>query len=273
MVKNIILTGIPRSGTTLSCRLLNKVQNVLALVEPIDMKGFMACVDENARLEFLSDYFHAIRTAIQNGDPLDVINLDDLSTNTFEENVAGKRNTLIKGRAKQHIQKNLTEDFLLIIKHPNAFTALIHELKKKWDCYAIVRNPMDVINSWISLNHPLSQGHAPMAEFYDAQLSKKLALANTLEERQVLLVNWYFEKYLEKMNPVNIIPYESIVNTKGNSLTTPITGFDLNDLSLVSKNADANRASDKMKIIAETLLKSDGAWRTLYADSEIEKFI
>ena len=32
---NVILTGIPRAGTTLSCVLLNKLPNTIALVEPM----------------------------------------------------------------------------------------------------------------------------------------------------------------------------------------------------------------------------------------------
>jgi hypothetical protein len=33
--KTVLLTGLPRSGTTLTCFLLNKVNNVLALNEPL----------------------------------------------------------------------------------------------------------------------------------------------------------------------------------------------------------------------------------------------
>ncbi len=44
---NIILTGIPRSGTTLICYLLNKIPNTVALHEPM---GPLLNACENSQL-------------------------------------------------------------------------------------------------------------------------------------------------------------------------------------------------------------------------------
>ena len=43
--KPIFLTGIPRSGTTLCCKLLNQYNDVLALVEPIPASQWESITD------------------------------------------------------------------------------------------------------------------------------------------------------------------------------------------------------------------------------------
>lgn len=47
---NIILTGLPRSGTTLSVHLLNKLPNTVGLHEPIKFKEILDTDNENARI-------------------------------------------------------------------------------------------------------------------------------------------------------------------------------------------------------------------------------
>ena len=41
-MRNVVLTGPPRSGTTLCCNLLNKLPNTAALHEPIRPFGFVS---------------------------------------------------------------------------------------------------------------------------------------------------------------------------------------------------------------------------------------
>jgi hypothetical protein len=45
---NIVSTGLPRSGTTLTCHLLNKLPNTVALHEPIAPGQFVDLESEDA---------------------------------------------------------------------------------------------------------------------------------------------------------------------------------------------------------------------------------
>lgn len=269
MVNNIILTGIPRSGTTLSCRLLNQVENVLALVEPLDMTQFKACTLKASRLDFVENYFESVRRAINENNFIDLPNFDEASTNTFAVSTSGMRDTLIKGRCLQKINRAFTSSFSLIIKHPNAFTALLNELKEQWRCYALIRNPLAVIASWSSLNHPLCDGHAPMAEHYDSDLQRMLASIVCKEQRQLILLNWYFEKFLTELDLENIFQYEKIVQTNGNCLSQQILGVDVNAGNLTSKNANPIYNLDDMRRFADLLIKDAGAWRSFYSETDI----
>jgi hypothetical protein len=62
---NIVLTGLPRSGTTLACRLLNTLPDTVALHEPIAPGKFADAEDESAVLEGVERFFRRMRRMIR----------------------------------------------------------------------------------------------------------------------------------------------------------------------------------------------------------------
>src|SRR5215208_2146985 len=64
--RNIVLTGLPRSGTTLACRLLNTLPDTVALHEPIAPGKFVDAEDEQALLEGVERVFRRMRRMIRN---------------------------------------------------------------------------------------------------------------------------------------------------------------------------------------------------------------
>ena len=60
--------------------------------------------------------------------------------------------------------KELTEDFLLVVKHPAAFSAMLPTLSQHYPCFAAVRNPISVLGSWNSVAYPIHRGHIPAAD-------------------------------------------------------------------------------------------------------------
>ena len=47
-MRNVLITGTPRSGTTLLCSLLNKLPDMVALHEPMNVWDFPKCPDASA---------------------------------------------------------------------------------------------------------------------------------------------------------------------------------------------------------------------------------
>ena len=66
-MRNVLITGIPRSGTTLTCHLLNKVPNVIALHEPfkfrqiIEQEGIHAVPEKIS--QFIAQSRHSLLTS------------------------------------------------------------------------------------------------------------------------------------------------------------------------------------------------------------------
>src|SRR5262249_16865430 len=95
------------------------------------------------------------------------------------------------------IDKPLTPSFTLCVKHPAAFTALLKTLRERFECFALVRNPLAVISSWNSVNIPLRQGHLPGAYGLDPVLKVLLDGTSDIHERQLKVLSWFFRQYAE----------------------------------------------------------------------------
>ncbi|MFZ4792420.1 MAG: hypothetical protein ACOYMW_16295 [Candidatus Competibacteraceae bacterium] len=124
---DILRTGVPRSGTTLACALLNRLPNAVALIEPMpvhELANDANPADRRTRIaRFCAEQRHSIQ---QDGTAIACTAGDGQDDNTFgpKKDAAGLRRSIIT-RTLIAINKPLPADFLLIIKHPNAFTAIL----------------------------------------------------------------------------------------------------------------------------------------------------
>ena len=123
--KNIILTGPPRSGTTLSCFLLNQLPNTIALHEPMNLGMFQS---QEQGLEETQQFFAAMRQSLlTEGKALSKVKAGAIPSNPFGKAEEGKRASLVK-KDWIHFEKPLQEDFTLVIKQNAHFTFLLDEL-------------------------------------------------------------------------------------------------------------------------------------------------
>lgn len=270
--KDILITGIHRSGTTLVCRLLLSLDNVVALQEPIkvtrlagldsaEKKIFIREFIEKARFELL--HFHETRSRFSK---------DAVTDNYFpdEPSLGGLRITKEENGAVT-FSKPLSEDFSLVIKHNAAFTALLDELYPTFNCFAIVRNPLALLASWQTVDMAVNKGRMPVAEALDSDFSNVISSIDSVLDRQIFILNWFFEKYTRTLPSANIIRYEDIISSEGKQLSKIIPGASLLNESLSSRNANPIYNSHKLPEIVEKLLYSEGFWQQFYSKDEIEK--
>src|SRR3954469_15466930 len=64
-MRNVLITGTPRSGTTLLCSLLNKVPDVVALHEPMNVWEFPNCKDAAAVADVIERFCAESRTSLR----------------------------------------------------------------------------------------------------------------------------------------------------------------------------------------------------------------
>jgi hypothetical protein len=128
--ENIILTGIPRSGTTLTCHLLNKLPQTVALHEPMNVDQFSKLESREVICQEIRQFFQEARASIS-------YRKEVLSKNILgavPDNPVGEARTQsglrqsISPLGLIKVKKELDPGFLLVIKHPAAFTALLREL-------------------------------------------------------------------------------------------------------------------------------------------------
>lgn len=235
------ITGLPRSGTTLTCYLLNKFSNVVALHEPMspqrDLKG-------KSRSEMIREVLLFFRqqqeSLISENIAISKNRNSEVPDNPIPPQ---KRESHFKRKTDLNkspitFDKIIDSNSILAIKHPSLFTALLPELKNEISTYAVLRNPLATIMSWNSVDFPISKGHIPTAEFIDMNLKEDLLQELSMLKRQIIIFKWFYGKYLEQINDENIIYYEDIVNSNGSVLDS-ISGMpgDLTE-ELHSKNSN-----------------------------------
>lgn len=268
---DIILTGIARAGTTLSCTLLNKCPQVVALHEPMNPAELAALGTPPAMLARVQEFFREQRASLQaTGTAASKVQAGTLPANSFasERGAGGLRTSIVTG-GTIHFGKRLGPGFRLVIKHPNCFTALLPSLTGTFPCFAIIRNPLAVLLSWQSVDAPVHHGRLPWGEAFDAGLAAALAGEPDRLSRQMIILDWYFGQYARWLPLRQVIRYEEIVETRGRALRVIDASADFLDESLECRNRSGLYDPAMVRPLMDRLMATPGRHFDFYARDEI----
>ena len=285
---NIILTGVPRGGTTLTCHLLNKVDDTVALHEPIAWNRVADKPDRSAVCAEIDTFFQQARRSLletksaisqqRNGNvPDNPMGNYPLWTQWVPKQLLdyplfrrfGLR-TYRVSRDTVEITKDLSTDFALCIKHTGPFTALLEPLLQHYRCYAIIRNPLSVLLSWNSINFALREGHMVEAEWLDPQLAAQLAQVPDRFDRQIALLSWCFAQFEATLPPENVIRYEEIIASGGRALAVIVPQACGLTEPLASKNQNKLYDQALLPLLADRLLNTDGVFWKFYTPESVQ---
>lgn len=270
--KNIILTGIPRSGTTLTCHILNKFQNTVALHEPMNVESLAALPNRNAICGEISTFFgEARRTLVTDREVISKQRSGAVPDNPVgEHRTASGLRLSNSSRGVINIDKELSPEFYLVIKHPSAFTALLQDLVLRFPCYAAIRNPLSVLASWSSVAMPVENGHAPAAESFDTELRLALGRIKDKTDRQLHLLSWFYEQYHKFLPAECVLRYEDLVASRGESLQIITPHALTSQENLESKNKNPLYNKELMRSLCDKILATDGAYWRFYTKESVE---
>ena len=267
-VERGLITGIPRSGTTLCCYLLNQQDNVIALHEPINPNQ----VDFTSNtLEHISAKYMEYSKALYNGSEFehgDQAGLEIDNPVGLKE-VEGKREVTAK-RGNIKVSKYIGQDIQLFVKQNAFFTAYFPLLSAHFNITCIVRNPVDVLLSWWTVNLPVSRGRLPAGENNNAHLKQALSLQNDEFQRQLIIYQWFAKTYF--LSNASIICYEDIIKTNGQALFTATNVVQTNPQKLEMKTR--SYSADillKLKDLQQSIIQLD--CQGLYSQEDISKRI
>lgn len=268
--KTILLTGLPRSGTTLVCNLLTSLPNVVALNEPMKVTELSDMTTEQqfaAINQFVAENRYSL---LKSGVAISKHIEGQIPDNTFRNNVSneGLRVSLVEhGQIK--LDKILTEDFVLAIKHNAAFAYLLNKLVLRYNCFGIIRNPLAVLWSWQTVNLNIHYGHIPVGEAFDADLRETLNKIESVFDRQLYILNWFFTKFDQNLPLEQIIRYEHVINSNGRCLEVISPIANSIHASLKSLNKNPLYKQEQFSIIADRLLKSEGTYWKYYSREDV----
>ncbi len=284
---NIILTGMPRAGTTLSCHLLNKLADTVALHEPIHWGSLSDTSDHTVVCAEIGVFFQQMRQSLQetksaiskqrnrNVPDNSMSNLPFLARQIpnrllhypFFRRIALRRPRVSRGWIT--VQKPLSTQFSLCIKHTGPFTAMLNTLLQNHHCVAVIRNPLSILLSWNSIDFSLRKGRHSAAERFDPHLSNQLTQISSRIERQVSLLSWFFARYSATLPSSNIIRYEDIIATRGRALKIIVPEASKLDEPLESKNQNPLYDLRLLHSLEKALMNTDGAFWEFYSPESV----
>lgn len=265
MHNTTLLTGIPRSGTTLICKLLSECPNVIALNEPISGQLFS---NREASLVMLSEQISLFRQSLLHHKKAPArTNYGTITDNAFGETEGQRKKEII--RTEVYFDKPLNLNFKLVINHNAEFTLLLPELAEFYPITAIVRNPLDLLASWNSVDLPVSKGKVSKADRLLPTLCDRYLSKSDLLEKQLEILDWYFGQY---KNPaiIEVIRYEDVIGSHGKVLGG-IAGDEISGWELVSKNKNKLYDTGNRTHLQQAILKYNGNWLSFYDKNDIEK--
>ena len=169
--------------------------------------------------------------------------------------------------------KDLSPDFTLAIKHNSAFAAMLEELLPRFPCRGIVRHPLAVLASWNSVNIPVQQGWIPVGQEINPALDAALHRIEDRTERQLYILEWFFERFTNLLAREHIVRYEDTIATGGRALEIVTPHALALDEPLASKNKNAAYDPAHVLDLGQRLLGREGAFWDFYTKESVEEML
>ena len=266
MVRDLLLMGIPRGGTTLACKLAGQCENALALFEPMDVTTFDSHRDANLRK--IDAFLSSVRAGVAlHGTAPSKQKDGHVPDNPFTGRVGDDVRALQVSVGPVRPVGRLDEDFTLVVKHNAAFIAMLPELADRFECVAVVRNPVDVLRSWASVPLPVREGRLPAGERIDPDLGRGLDAMASVFARQLHLLEWMFDRITRYMPRERVLTYEGIISSSGRALYSTLALAPGAETPLAPRAMSAGAGSQDLGL--RELLRREGAWRQWYSDAEM----
>lgn len=267
--RDLALTGIPRGGTTLACRLLGLCERTVALFEPMDVRQ-LPQHDRDGALEAIADCFRDARAQLlRDGSAPSKQRDGQVPDNPFgARDDSGQRRLQVSlGRLQLPVPP--APGFTLVVKHNAAFAALLPQLAARFETLAIVRHPLAVLASWDSVALPVRAGRIPAGERLDPALAQRLEATADRSQRQLLVLDWFFARFADALPRERVLRYEDIVASQGALLRERAGVRGGSDAALTGRNASAAYQHCDVAALARMLIERAGAWQAWYPPADI----
>ena len=206
--RNLVLTGIPRSGTTLLTALVDTLENSVALSEPgwqFDWLAGRKRVDPQWFAGALAEDFTHTRERLLQGLPVsDRRDADGAALTNYH-----------RGAYVTHALRRdgLTADFTLGMKHVGPYMGALPQIVAHgaFSVIAMVRHPVETIASWKDVPIPAGMGKMPGAAAQWPELAALSRATMPLLEKQVRLYDMLCERLLELQGRITLFTYEQLV--------------------------------------------------------------
>jgi hypothetical protein len=269
LMPDLALTGVPRGGTTLACRLLGQAQDTLALFEPMSVESLPQT--SAAAADAVADYFVSVRAQVLRERRAPSKQREgQVPDNPVGDRLLGMTTRPFHAELGEiAVDKPLSARFHLVIKHNAAFIALLPDLVNRMPVLGVVRHPLAVLASWHSVDLPVSHGRLPAGERLDCALAERLDRTPDVLQRQLIILDWCFDRLHRYLPSKHLLRYEDIVADGGAGLQVA-AGVDASPAHVLhDRNANAQYDRTAIVRLADALLGQPGAWMSFYDQAAV----
>ena len=215
-----LLCGIPRSGSSLCCRLAGGAPDTVALSEPINPRVFDSADSPEEAHSRIRDFVATARARLRAEGRARSVQVHGRLHDDRVSQVrsAGGLRQPRGGPGEVLFDKPLSDDFLLLIKHNALFAALLGVLADDFPVLGLVRNPIATLASWQTVELPVRWGRVPMGERFDPRLARALDDEPDNLRRQIRVLDWFFARFRKHLPPERVVRYEDVIASGGRSL-------------------------------------------------------
>jgi hypothetical protein len=229
--RDVLVTGISRSGTSWLCRLLHQHADCIALNEPSEVVGIL---EREVEPLGLAGFLAETRARVLRGQPIaNKLTGGRVTADTAEDDAL----TL-------YTPTPATPDFVLAVKNTRAFLSRLDGIRRalpETRIVACVRSPLDTLGSWKrSFPHlrdadvaGVPVGHPEDAALTAADRAALRAIAATTDvaERRARWWCWFGEMLLRHRDGVVLVRYDALVTQPAETLVRAFAGHALGGLS------------------------------------------
>ena len=202
---NLIITGLPRSGTSFLCSRINEVPNTAIINEPAEVFREL----KGGNKDGLARLFTQYRNDIGLGKPV----YNKIKEGKFIED------TRLEDSRSLHTHIVDDDNFMLGIKNTLVFLAMLSMLvqyKPRMKIIASIRHPYDCIGSWKGVSFPHLQNGKPdfLTDYATGPFAVKLPKVLKEEEvdlRLAMLWQLLAQTIMSLKDKIHVVRYEDIV--------------------------------------------------------------
>jgi hypothetical protein len=208
---DLLITGIPRSGTSYLCNLLHRYSNCVVINEPLELLDILA---REATPWSVARLYRRLRADIRGGRPVEnKLSQGQVTTDTSAH-----------GEVSMYTPRVDGDDFVLGTKNTVAYLTRLEGVRRVMPhvrIIACVRDPADTIASWKnSFPHlcdvdisglPVGNEREPWLTGVQRDDLLRIINAGDLAQRRALRWRYLAERILEHRDHVTIVHYDAIV--------------------------------------------------------------
>ncbi|MDX8389244.1 MAG: sulfotransferase [Mariprofundaceae bacterium] len=247
----LIISGLPRSGTSYLCSLLHRIEDVVAINEPVEI---FAALHGQPEAWGVAVYYRDVRCRI----------IDNLPVQNKLKQGMPVEDTKSYDEVDSYSPKVGRPDFLLCTKNTLAYLARIRQLRQVMPYAPVVvcvRHPLDVIASWKGSFDHLAGAKVddfPLGGLYDEQLSeicrarlKEIDKTVSPALKRALLWDYLAGLVLANRQDITLVRYEELVQFPRETLQRIIHQLPGKQLFRVPKNITASTVRKQRELLTD----------------------